>query len=231
MDISHLYKLPILAFASLIVLNPSFVGSTQLEASDLKQMKTSVSEVSHTSNSVESNGLRFETLQPKLEPIYLSPSKGIVYRISLQIRITNTTQTVLRFGELADLVEIVGEDSKPLIVHRGRPSLAAPLYSVPQLQPGQSFIRTMPVEIEWKSNTIAVSVWDFIDVWEYQISQPGKYRIRFRYANNQKSRGIRADIDSIQNGGVMDVNKPLSQEKFWVGDVITPFTEFILIDP
>lgn len=231
MGIFHLHSLSILFFSSLTVLNSGSIGSTQLGAPDLKQMKISVSEVSHTSNSVESNGLRFETLQPKLEPIYLSPSKGIVYRISLQIRILNTTQTVLRFGELANLIEIVGEDGKPLIGLHGRPSLAAPLYSVPQLQPGQSFIRTMPVEIEWKSNTIAVSVWDFVDVWEYQISQPGKYRIRFRYANSQESRGIRGDIDSIQNGGVMDVNKPLSQEKFWVGDIITPFTEFLLVHP
>ncbi len=180
----------------------------------------------NNSNTVEVDGIRFETIMPERILTIPASLQERPTLVELGIRITNNTSNALQFCLYDAIIpELMTPDGKILRQESYFSDwLEAPVKSdFPIAMPGEA-VSFLPGGAIWRWNdeyfqfTIAVGNGGS---WLFQLSQLGTYQLRFEYINTAKKRKVRDP----------DILKTKLIENIWTGVVLLPFVEFRLLRP
>jgi RNA polymerase sigma factor (sigma-70 family) len=174
-------------------------------------------------NVIEKDGIRFEFLIPERDWTIPKDAKGSATQVHLGLRITNRTQKPLRFSGFATLApEMLGPYGQPLKRIRGSDgTYVRKEVDCPLLKPGESLTFSSKAMLTWRNGKLEFGsegvlwggFWYFVDL------QPGRYRIRLRYANS-------SDEFMLSMG-----QPPVVLQNVWNGEIETPFVEVNLKPP
>lgn len=188
-----------------------------------------VSHVLTDSSAVEADGIRFKTLLP--EGILPIPENqpGANTSALIALRITNNTQTPLRFSGYDTLdAEIVGSDGKILELSAARNWTVPPTkVDFPLAQPGESVTFIRDAKLFWQNNQLRLGGADgYGGVWDVKDLAPGSYQVRLKYVNSKSTAYIYdRELRDPKTGN------PETLEGIWTGAAITPFREIRLVQP
>lgn len=175
------------------------------------------SKKSTKSNSVEVDGIRFETLVPERE-ILIPTKDGDKTPVQFGIRVTNLSEIPYRFVFFGLMPEL--QDAKGNVIERTWSGVNG--VKIPQ---EADFLLAMPnesltffVECEfycYQDKFTLRGNADFGGVWKFVGAlSPGRYQVRFTYENQNAMR-------KIYYGATM--------EGLWIGKASTPWEELRLV--
>ncbi len=175
------------------------------------------------SSGVEVDGIRFETLVPDREWLIPENQPGANTPVQLGLRITNNTQTAIRFTRFDTLVpELVKPDGQTLQRDGGRNWTSMPTISdCPLVQPRETVNFFLDAKLTWRNNKLQLGGSDgFGGIWFMDNLKPGMYQTRIWY--------------SSWTPGPMGMYEPKTQtlipiENLWKGSAATPFVEVRLV--
>ncbi|MBD2678186.1 MULTISPECIES: hypothetical protein [Nostoc] len=195
----------------------------------------------NASNSVEINGISFETLVskqvltvPKKKCIgklryilqLLSLSGGEIFPIDsvqMGIRITNNTDKTLRFQLASDLLypEIVGEDDEILVEGGWFSYTQSEEYTYPSLIPKANVTFFIEAQTFWIwGNRLGILIpTSFYGGWILKPLKLGVYQFRFTYYKSQTE----VKIDELSSQDTQQL------EEIWTGEAKTPFIELRIV--
>ncbi|MCL1468955.1 hypothetical protein [Argonema galeatum] len=183
------------------------------------------SKQSNNSNTVEVDGIQFETLMPERVFVIPASQQDVSIPVQLGIRITNNTPTAVRFCFYSAMTpELMMPDGQ--IRRQGSyfsDWLEGPRASdFPTVLPGEAVTFFPSASYRYEGNqfqfTISVGNGGY---WVFEKLQLGSYQIRFNYKNNAAQ--VRAyDLESGRNKLI---------ENIWTGVVLMPFIEFSVLNP
>ncbi|NEU83791.1 hypothetical protein [Nostoc sp. UIC 10630] len=199
------------------------------------------SKQSNDSHAVEVNGVCFETLVSKqvltvpkknyvqklqyLLQLFSLPEKEIFPIDSLQmgIRITNNTDSTLRFRLASDLLypEIVDQDGEILVEGGSFSYTQSEEYSYPCLIPKENVTFFLETQTFWVlGNRLGIAIpTSHYGGWTLKPLKPGVYQFRFTYYNSQTE----VKVDELLS------KKTKQLEGIWTGEAKTPFVELHLV--
>ncbi len=147
----------------------------------------------------------------------------------LALRITNNTQTPLRFsGYDTPDAEIVGPNGKILELSAAINWTVPPTkVDFPLAQPGESVTFIRDAKLFWQNNQLRLGGSDgYGGVWDVKDLAPGSYQVRLRYVNSKATAYIYdRELRAPKTGN------PATLEGIWTGAAITPFREIRLVHP
>lgn len=176
-------------------------GTTSCYDPDIKQVRTIeglgagrattpfiplrlVQPVAIDSNTVEVDGIRFETVVPKRVVLVPPYSSDATTPVPVGIRITNKTSTPRFFSYLDILVpSLIGPDGKPLNLESGRAGSAGS--QCPRVEPGKSVTFFWDAKLSWQNNELQLEGSDsFNSFSQFKALKPGTYQIGINYLPN-----------------------------------------------
>lgn len=166
---------------------------------------------------VEANGIRFKTLVS--EQVLTIPNRnGVKTRVQFGIRVTNFSPNPYRFIFFYLLPELLAPDGQAIHRCYGVNGIKIPQESDFMLaMPGENLTFFLDAQLSWWNHKLRLGGYARNGgVWHFDALNPGIYRVRFAYRNQDAVR-------QIYGGG--------SIEGLWIGVVSTPFVEFRLVQP
>lgn len=140
---------------------------------------------SFDSNSVEVDGIRFETLVPERVLPIPANRPDAKTPVKLGLRITNQTQKPTRFTRYDTLFPLLlGPNGQRLELQGARNWSFVPTVSdCPLLQPGESVTFFLDARLFWQDNMLRLEWADgFGGTWFFDDLKPGTYRIQIGYS-------------------------------------------------
>ncbi|OKH21335.1 hypothetical protein NIES593_16185 [Hydrococcus rivularis NIES-593] len=178
---------------------------------------------SSNQNSIEVNGVLFETLVP--QPIVTIPPYGEETSVQFGVRITNLTNTPYRFDLQLFFPELLNSHQRLILsgINRNTSTLIQDS-DIPLIIPRKSVKFLIAVKLIWLHQKFLRlrgemygGILDFYEIYErgnlYNL-HPGKYQIRFNYENQLLNKKM-----FLLSTGRTQVNQ------FWIGRVKTPFVQ------
>lgn len=141
-----------------------------------------VQPVSIDSNTVEMDGIWFETVVPqRVLPIPANQPNAST-PVSIGIRITNKTSTPRFFTYFDKLFPgLIGSDGKQLQWEGGRAGSTA--QGCPLVQPGESVTFFWNAKLSWQNNFLQLEGSDsFGSFWQFNALKPGRYQVGIDYS-------------------------------------------------
>ncbi|MFB2918240.1 MULTISPECIES: hypothetical protein [Aerosakkonema] len=180
---------------------------------------------SFNSNAVVVDGVSFETLVPQLVLTVPNSQQETKINVEFGIRITNNTPTPFRFSSYRKLTpELVGSDERPIqLTFLRRRRLAPKESDFPLATPGESVTFFPNARLVWnRSEQLKLSIANGCGgYWSFQVTNPGIYKIRFIYKNENMEQTIHDKEEKLTNRKLI--------QGLWTGEVFTPFVKFRLI--
>lgn len=183
-------------------------------------------------STVEVNGICFETFMPE-RVLTIPPMdfRAVHPTIQLGIRITNNTSSRFRFTFNTNLVpEMVGPDGQFLNTGYVCERIVWPQESDFILaMPGEAVTLIPKTQFGWVRNPKRkrdrwlrlVIILKGSEFYFFKLLNPGEYRIRFNYGESRKAVEGYKDPPGIE---------PKMIQEIWIGDVVTRFAEFHLVN-
>lgn len=160
------------------------------------------------------NGADFEAMA---QPKWVVPPLDGKTPIELGLKVTNRTEKPMQVNRF-DTVQIRMDDSQgmPLVCVKTRDATFIPEPLV--LKAGESQIIARTASLEWIENARGVRLTGRDGAggtWHVDISQPGKYSLRFTCSNSEEQ------LKSVLARPSKHVIDP-KEAPFWMGKVVTP---------
>lgn len=170
---------------------------------------------STNSNTVEVDGIRFETLVPERELII--PTKDNTKTpVQFGIRITNLSEIPYRFKFSGLMPEL--QDAKGTVIERSYARNATKGLQEDDFllaMPNESLTFFVEGEFYCYEDKLRLAGYESSGgVWTFHTLNPGRYQVRFTYENRNAMR-------KIPYGGTV--------EGLWTGKASTPWEEFRLV--
>lgn len=172
---------------------------------------------------VEVDGINFKTLMPECVLTGEQKKSDAETSVELGVCVTNNMSTPIRFSFYAsfnpEMVTLDGQIVRGCYHRLGL--MMAKESDFPLVMPRESITFFPEAKLFWlKRNvfTLSIAAGDG-GFWNFEIPQPGVYKIRFTYSNKNA-------VTSVYSGGSID--KKLI-EGLWTGMVSMPFVEFRLV--
>jgi hypothetical protein len=174
------------------------------------------------SNTLEIDGVRFEMLMSDRTLKIPENKTGASTKVEVGIRITNQTQTPLRFTGFDTLaLSILKANGQPLERSKflyWRPSPKET--EVPLIQPGESTTFFLDAKLFWKYNQLRLGNSDGFDLrWYFNSLEADTYLFSMVYS--------RPKLLLVSD----ETNQPKILKDFWKGSGFTPFVEVRLVKP
>jgi hypothetical protein len=172
-------------------------------------------------NTVEVDGIRFETLVPQQLLTIPKKQPDAITPVQFGLRVTNRSSTPYRFKFHGLKPEIQNMNGQSLYrVYNTNATFGLDESHFLLAMPGETLTCFVDGELRWyvDSNQLVMQGRDSIGgYWSFQTLNPGKYRLRFTYSGPSQSSVVR-----VLRGVVI--------EDLWTGIVPTPFIEFRLAE-
>ena len=174
------------------------------------------------SNTVEIDGIRFEILMPERVLRIPENEPDASTKVEVGIRITNQTQSPLRFSRFDTLyLSIIGENGQIPESQRLR-NRTIPRHptDLPLVRPGKSATFFMDAKLFWEQNKLRLGGSDgFGGYWYIDSLEPGSYFLGMGYFSPK--------WESVYN----KQRQRLVMTDFWRGSGWTPLVEVFLVKP
>ncbi|MFB2920074.1 hypothetical protein [Aerosakkonema funiforme] len=190
-------------------------GLTATEDAAIGRVANLKSFESTDNNAVEVDGIRFETLVPERE--FIIPTKeNTKTTVQFGIRVTNLSEILYRFKFFGLMPEL--QDAKGRVIERywGINATKTPQETDFILaMPGENLTFFVEGELYCYEDKFELRGYESSGgVWTFRTLNPGRYRVRFTYENQNAMR-------KIPYGGTV--------EGLWTGKASTPWEEFRLV--
>lgn len=148
----------------------------------------------------------FETVSPASD--WPMPGVGETTEIKLDLRVTNRSETSLRFTNF-DTLRLVLRDAngKVISIGGGRDRTLPPgVKDCPLLAPGNSVLFSLDAALYWRDGILRLGGSDgFGGLWFFAGLQPGVYEFRIGYSQSS-------------NQLVLGTPEALALRQFWIGE-------------
>jgi hypothetical protein len=172
-------------------------------------------------NSVEVDGIRFETLVPQQLLTIPQKQPDAITSVQFGLRVTNGSLIPYRFNFHGLKPEIQNMNGLSLYrVYNTNATFGLDESHFLLAMPGETLTYFVDGQLRWSvdSHQIVMQGRDSIGgYWSFQTLNPGKYRLRFTYTGSSQS-----SLTRVLRGVVI--------EDLWTGIVPTPFIEFRLAE-
>ncbi|MUG93752.1 hypothetical protein F7734_15535 [Scytonema sp. UIC 10036] len=183
---------------------------TVRENLDVERIANMTSSESNSSNAIEVDGIRFETLVPE-QTVYL-PKYGEETPIQFGVRITNQTSTPYRFDLPHVLPEMLDPQGHTMQMDLNKNATReVEEFDIPLIIPGKSLDFLMNAKFSWynKNCLRLLGNASYGGIWIFWNFKPSKYQVRFTYESYLAKKKMitlkegRTEIDSFWTGKIM----------------------------